>query len=33
MTPEEFEKTVQKEWEKFKENFMKRLNGASDETN
>lgn len=33
MTPQEFEETVQKEWDKFKENFMKRLNRESNENN
>jgi hypothetical protein len=33
MTPEEFENTIQKEWDKFKENFIKRLNGESNENN
>jgi hypothetical protein len=33
MTPQEFEETVQKEWDKFKENFIKRLNGESNENN
>ena len=33
MTPKEFEETVQAEWDKFKENFMKRLNGETNENN
>lgn len=33
MTPDEFENTIQKEWDKFKENFIKRLNGESNENN
>jgi hypothetical protein len=32
MTPEEFEETVQKEFDKFKENFLNKLNGVT-ETN
>jgi hypothetical protein len=32
MTPEEFEETVQKEFNKFKENFLNKLNGVT-ETN
>ena len=31
MTPEEFEEKIQKEFDKFKENFLKKLNG--EETN
>ena len=33
MSPDEFENTIQKEWDKFKENFIKRLNGDSIENN
>ena len=32
MTPEEFEETVQKQFEQFKENFLNKLNGV-EETN
>jgi hypothetical protein len=32
MTPEEFDETVQKQFDTFKENFLKRLNGEHDET-
>jgi hypothetical protein len=28
MTPEEFEETIQKEFNKFKENFLNKLNGV-----
>jgi len=31
MTPEQFEETIQQEWNKFKENFMKKLNGERTE--
>jgi hypothetical protein len=31
MTPEQFEETIQQEWNKFKENFMKKLNGETTE--
>ncbi len=31
MTPEEFEETIQKQFDKFKENFLKKLNGEQDE--
>lgn len=33
MTPEEFEETIQKQFDKFKENFLKKLNGENDENN
>lgn len=33
MTPAEFEETIQKEWDKFKENFMKKLNGEEQDEN
>jgi hypothetical protein len=29
MTPEEFEETIQKEFDKFKENFLNKLNGVT----
>ena len=29
MTPEEFDETVQKEFDKFKENFLNKLNGVT----
>jgi hypothetical protein len=31
MTPEEFEETVQKQFDAFKEKFLKRLNGEQNE--
>ena len=33
MTPEEFDDTIQKQFNKFKENFLKNLDGETDETN
>ena len=33
MSPEEFDRTVQAQFDIFKENFLKRLNGESNETN
>ena len=33
MTPEEFETTIQTEFNKFKENFLKQLNETQDENN
>ena len=33
MSPEEFEKTVQAQFDIFKENFLKRLNGETNENN
>jgi hypothetical protein len=33
MTPEEFEETIQKQFDKFKENFLKNLDKDTNETN
>ena len=33
MTPEEFDETIQKQFNQFKEKFLKNLNGETDETN